>query len=166
MPSESSVKILSNEGDLLFQCQDDLGRGFTVARMVDRVSISGSIGNQLISYPGPLKKKHLQDAFPDRTAVAKRCLMHTRGVLNKVAAMRRAKELVSEDLLQAEKLEYLLTFLKSCNCAPVRAIQKLAEKGYADIVEKLGLYEETPLLEETSQAFFDFIQALPEENLA
>lgn len=147
---------------LHYECEDDLGRKFSIFRMVDKVSLNGEFGNQLVSFYGPLEKKELQKEFPDRKAVVKKCTLHTRGVLNKVAAMRRAKELVSEDLLQAERLGYLLEFLNSCNCAPVRAIQKLVAKGYTDIVDKLDLYEEAPIMEETSQAFLDFVNEMPE----
>lgn len=159
------LEVIPIAGNLMFECRDEF-RTFTVSRLVDKVSLNGTIGNQLISYDGDLTRPQLHEAFPDRLAVTRRCLLHTRGVLNKVAAMRRAKELVSEDLLAAERLDALLHFLETCNCAPVRAIEKLVRQGYENIVDKLGLYEESPLMEETSQAFFDFVQAIPEENLA
>lgn len=165
MTVQSSLEVTSIAGNLMFECKDEF-RSFTVSRLVDKVSLNGTVGNQLIVYDGDLERYQLLVAFPSRQDVVKRCLLHTRGVLNKVAAMRRAKELVSEDLLAAEKLDALLHFLETCNCAPVRAVEKLVRQGYENIVDKLGLYEESPLMEETSQAFFDFILALPEQKLA
>lgn len=163
--SQSCLEVTPIAGDLMFECKDDF-RTFTVSRLVDKVSLNGNIGNQLIAFHGDLDRDQLTEAFPDRQAVVRKCMLHTRGVLNKVAAMRRAKELVSEELLAAERLDALLHFLETCNCAPVRAIEKLVRQGYENIVDKLGLYEESPLMEETSQAFFDFIQALPKGKLA
>ena len=166
------VKIITRSGPYYFQCEREhedyfYPKTFDVVFLGDKVMVEGTFGSeepmprQLISYSSAhADLEELRKAFPDRDAVKKACLMHTRGILNKVQAKIRAKELVGKNEMDAARLEYLLGFLDSCNCAPVRAIEKLVRRGYADVIEKLNLYEESEHLVETSQTFLEFISAL------
>ena len=145
----------------LYSCSDDF-RDFTVAHMDDRVSLFGEFDgahmSQMFSYSGEFTPEALRKAFPSYGAATKAALLHTRGILNKKRIEENAVELLKDGVMDALRMHALVDLLKNCNCAPSRFIERLVGNGFIDVVNRLGVYEESPDMRETAQAFLDFIE--------
>ena len=124
------------------------------------ISLYGKIGNQSFSYGGNLDKKEILAYFSSRDKILKSALHHKRGVINKTAVLRNADMLEKEGILSYEKAKTLIEFIKPATCAPARIVQKLIRKGYREVIPRLEIYQEIPMLTDTVDTFQDFLKEL------
>lgn len=137
---------------------DDGFRSVMFAPLEGKILLYGSdIPSQTFTYTGKFDKRSLTDAFPDRKAACRAALHHTRGVLNKKKLYDSANRLSEKDKITVERLDVLREFIETCNCAPIRVMEKLIKMGFSDILGELDFYEESPAMLDTTQTLIDFI---------
>jgi hypothetical protein len=85
----------------------------------------------------------------------------TRRILNKKKVAENAKKLGEAGVIALMAADKLSEMVRTCNCAPVKFIERLLTNGFdLDVINKLGIYEESPEMTETVQALLDFIERL------
>jgi hypothetical protein len=138
--------VIDQLADTIYQCVDEEDmREFTVALLDDRLMLYGNIGDQEFTYEGEdLSQEALKRIFPDGTAARRLALKHTRGILNKKKVAENAKKLGEAGVIALMASEKLSEMVSSCNCAPVKFIERLLTNGFdLDVINKLGIYEKS-----------------------
>jgi hypothetical protein len=127
---------------------------YFIGFLPDQVVIYGGDVSQMFSYVGPQTTQGLRQAFPCREAAVKAAQLHTRGVLDRSGFLEDIRNLG----IDPEQLRDLENLIHTCNCAPVKFIERLVARGYAKVLPKVRIYEETPDFKESVDLFMSFLE--------